>query len=94
MGFKLNNFYGGLFRFFRAIFDVVVFPIIYAFRINTISRKKKQAEEIVASDAQTLQEIQDRFASYQFIDKSAEVELLEKVEQIVNNNEILKSFDK
>jgi hypothetical protein len=88
------NFYGGLFRFFRAIFDVLVFPIIYAFRINTILSQKKQAEAIIASDLQTLQEIQNHFASAECVEKSAQAKLSVKVEQIVANNELLKSFDK
>ena len=48
---------GGLFSFFRAIFDVMAFPVVYAFRVSTIKNQKKQAEEILVSDAQALQEI-------------------------------------
>jgi hypothetical protein len=82
---------GAIFRFFRAIFDTMAFPIVYTFRVSTIKNQKKQAEEIVASDSLALQEIQNYFASTQDIEK---VNLREKVEQIVANNEILKSFDK
>ena len=42
---------GAIFRFLRAVFDVAAFPIIYAFEIKP---KKKQAEEIIASDSQNL----------------------------------------
>ena len=83
-----GDIYGGLFRFFRAIFDAVAFPFVYGFRVSTTKNQKKQAEEIVASDTQSLQEIQNYF------DGSAQVNLREKVELIVANNEILKSFDK
>ena len=76
---------GAIFRFLRAVFDVAAFPIIYAFEIKP---KKKQAEEIIASDSQNLQDIKNYF------DGSAQVNLRESVEIIVANNEILKSFDK
>jgi len=80
---------GAIFRFFRAIFDVVAFPIIYGFGINKTLRQKKQAEAIVVSDSQMLQEIQNHFASPHL----TQVELREKAEQIVANSETIKSFD-
>jgi len=83
---------GAIFRFFRAIFDVMAFPFVYAFGVNTILNQKKQAEAIVESDSQTLQKIQNYFASAQ--SAGEQVKLRENVEQIVANNEILKSFDK
>ena len=83
-----SNFYGGLFRFFRAIIDVIIFPILYTIRVNTTVKKKKQAEEIIESNAQTLKEV---LGNDEKLDKE---ELRKKMDQIVANSEELMSFDK
>ena len=82
------NFYSGLFRFFRAIIDVMIFPILYVFRVNTIIKKKKQAEEIIESDAQTLNEVLDNDKK---LDKA---ELRKKVDKVVSHSETLIVFNK
>jgi len=82
------NFYGGLFRFFRAIIETAIFPVLYAFRLSSKKKQKKQAEIIVESDAQTLKSILEHDENLSL------VELREKIAQVFANSEILKSFEK
>ena len=79
---------GGLFRFFRAIIETVLFPFIYAFRVGTKKKQKKQAEAIIESDAQILKSVLENGGVL------SQEELREKIAQVVSNSEILISFDK
>jgi len=79
---------GGMFRFFRAIIETAIFPILYPFRVSTKKKQKKQAEIIVENDTQTLRYVLENDGNLSL------VELREKVAQVVANSEILKSFDK
>ena len=79
---------GGMFRFFRAIIETAIFPVLYAFRLSTKKKQKKQAEIIVENDEQTLKSVLENCGNLSL------EELREKAAQVSANSEILKSFDK